>query len=230
MRLLLVQDQEKLGRGLNHELVKNGYLVETASDEETYLELAASGIYDVIVLDNRTNGKDGISILRELRCQEEDTPVLMLTPDRGSRYCVEGLDAGADDCLATPFSTEELLARLRALTRRRGRKFVGNTISVAGMTLDPLRGEVMIKQRVIHLTIKEASLLELLMLNCGQVVTKERIFEKVWGYCSESDIANVDLYIHYLRKKLRVSSIKTKRGVGYSLREDSQATGMENSY
>jgi DNA-binding response OmpR family regulator len=222
MRLLMVQDPQRQGDGLSHELVKNGYIVETAPSGETSLELAATGVYDAIILDFSLDGEDGISLLKELRSQEDDTPIILLTPDRGSHHRVLGLDAGADDCLITPFPIEEFMARLRALTRRRGRRFVGNTIRAAGMTLDPLRGEVTIKQRVISLTIKETSLLELLMLNCGQVLTKARIFEKVWGYSSESDIANVDLYIHYLRKKIKTANIKTKRGIGYCLREEDQ--------
>ncbi len=123
--------------------------------------------------------------------------------------------AGADDYLVKPFFTEELLARLRALTRRKGKDLVGDIISLDGLTLKPLLGEVTKDGETIHLTVKESLLLELLMRNHGQVVPKERIMEKVWGYNVDTDIASVDLYIYYLRKKLQIPNIKTVRGVGY---------------
>lgn len=149
-----------------------------------------------------------------------DTPVLFLTAKDTPNDRVEGLDSGADDYLIKPFSTEELLARIRALSRRKNKELVGDTISAAGWTLNPLRSEVIIHNQSIKLTIKESLLLELLMRNCGLVVSKERILEKVWGYHANIELANVDLYIHYLRKKLNTSLIQTVRGIGYYLKED----------
>ncbi|MDT8901897.1 response regulator transcription factor [Anaeroselena agilis] len=158
---------------------------------------------------------DGMAFLKEFRGLGFQTPVLILTARDAPTERVEGLDTGADDYLVKPFFTEELLARLRALTRRKGKDLVGDAISVDGLTLKPLLGEATKGEETIRLTVKESLLLELLMRNHGQVVPKQRIMEKVWGYNVETDIASVDLYIYYLRKKLRIPNIKTVRGVGY---------------
>ncbi|HWQ62426.1 MAG TPA: response regulator transcription factor [Negativicutes bacterium] len=216
MKLLLVEDHRQLVDALSHVLKKSGYAVDIALDGETGIEMAASGVYDIIILDRMLPRRDGLALLRELRGMGFDTPVIMLTARDAPQDRVEGLDAGADDYLVKPFFTDELLARLRALARRKGKDLVGNTVCAAGLTLDPLRGEVSRNgETAIHLTVKETLLLELLMRNQGQVVPKERIMEKVWGYNAETDMANVDLYIYYLRKKLAGDNIKTVRGVGY---------------
>jgi DNA-binding response OmpR family regulator len=218
MKLLLVDDERKLVNALSHLLKKNGYSVDTAVDGETGLELALVGCYDLIILDRMLPSRDGLSVLKEMRSQGCDQPVLFLTAMDTLEDRVLGLDAGADDYLVKPFSTEELLARIRALSRRKGKKLVDNTITVPGLSLDPLKGEVYKGNEVIQLTVKEALLLELLMRNHGQVVTKEVIFDRVWGYYSKTEFGNIDLYIHYLRKKLNTSHIRTVRGVGYLLK------------
>jgi DNA-binding response OmpR family regulator len=220
MKLLLVDDDLKLVNALSHLLKKNGYIVDTATDGEIGMEMALVGCYDLIILDRILPGRDGLAIVKELRAQGNDQPVLFLTAKDTLEDRVEGLDSGADDYLVKPFSTEELLARVRALSRRKGKELVGRTITVAGLTLDPLKGEVSKEGEVIQLTVKEALLLELLMRNHGQVVTKEVIFDRVWGYYSKTEFGNIDLYIHYLRKKLHTSHIKTIRGVGYLLKDD----------
>lgn len=220
MRLLLVEDEKRLSDALVHLLKKHGYTVDTALDGDTGIELAATGVYDIMILDRMLPRRSGIAILQEFRSLGFDTPVLFLTAKDAPKDRVEGLDAGADDYLVKPFSTDELLARLRALVRRKSKDFVGDTITAAGLKLDPLRGEVQKGSNVLRLTVKETMLLELLMRNTGQVMTKERIFEKIWGYSAETEIANVDLYIHYLRKKLDTRCIKTVRGVGYYLQGD----------
>jgi DNA-binding response OmpR family regulator len=220
MKLLLVEDEDRLAEALSHLLKKNGYVVDTTADGETGTELAATGVYDVIVLDRMLPGRDGLSLLKEIRGLRVDTPVLFLTAKDAPTDRVEGLNAGADDYLVKPFFTDELLARLRALTRRKGKDLVNDTVDVAGLIFSPLRCEVIKGDQVIQLTAKEALLFDLLIRNYGCVITKERIMEKIWGYNSEAELANVDLYIHYLRKKLQVSSIKTVRGVGYYLQED----------
>ncbi len=215
MKLLLVEDNRKLADALGHVLKTNGYAVDTALDGETGLEMAVSGVYDIIILDRMLPLIDGMAFLKEFRSLGFHTPILILTAKDAPKERVEGLDAGADDYLVKPFFTEELLARLRALTRRKGKDLVGDTISIDGLTLKPLLGEVTKGEETIHLTVKESLLLELLMRNNGQVVPKERIMEKVWGYNVDTDIASVDLYIYYLRKKLQIPNIKTVRGVGY---------------
>jgi DNA-binding response OmpR family regulator len=215
MKLLLVEDNKKLVEALGHVLKMNGYAVDSAHDGEKGFEMAISGVYDIIILDLMLPLMDGMSFLKEFRGLGFHTPVLILTAKDSPKDRVEGLDAGADDYLVKPFFTEELLARLRALTRRKGKDLVGDTITVDGLTLKPLLGEVVKGDETIHLTVKESLLLELLMRNHDQVVPKERIMEKVWGYNVDTDIASVDLYIYYLRKKLNIPNIKTVRGVGY---------------
>ncbi|MGE5397239.1 MAG: response regulator transcription factor [Chitinophagales bacterium] len=217
MRLLIVDDEKRLAESLAYILKKSGYAVDICLDGETGYEMAETGVYDTIILDRMLPKLDGLSMLKKIRSQGVETPVILLTARDSAEERVEGLDSGADDYLVKPFSTEELLARLRALIRRKDRHLSGNSIEAAGLILDPVRGEVTSGKSVIKLTPKEVLLLELLMLNQGQVVNKERILEKIWGYNSEIDIANVDLYIHYLRKKLNTNQIKTVRGFGYCI-------------
>lgn len=218
MHLLLVEDETKFVEALAHLLKKSGYQVTTAVDGETGFELAAAGLYDIIILDRMLPKRDGISILKELRSLRVDTPVLLLTAKDAPQDRVEGLDAGADDYLVKPFFFDELLARLRALSRRKHKDLLKDTITAAGLSLDPLKNEVTENGQTIHLTVKESLLLELLMRNYGQVVTKECIVERIWGYNGEA--SSVDLYIHYLRKKLTAAKIKTVRGIGYFLQKE----------
>ncbi|TCL76300.1 DNA-binding response OmpR family regulator [Hydrogenispora ethanolica] len=220
MKLLLIEDEVQLTKVLSYLLQKNGYVVKVATDGTAGLDMALTGEYDIIVLDWLLPGQDGKAIVKELRRHKLDVPILLMTAKDGLKDRIEGLDSGADDYLVKPFSTDELLARLRALLRRANRVITDNTITAAGMKLDPLKNEVIKDNKVIQLSVKEASLLELLMSHSGQVITKERIFERVWGYYSKSEFSNIDLYIHYLRKKLNTPCIKTVRGVGYYLKEE----------
>lgn len=225
MKLLLVEDEQRLSDALSHILKKKGYVVECAADGETGLDMAATGVYDIIILDRMLPKKDGILILKEFRSLGFETPVIFLTAKDTPRDRVEGLDAGADDYLIKPFSADELLARLRALTRRKSNKLTDGRLKAANWVFDPLLGEVTKEGvEVIKLSVKESLLLEILMRNYGMVVSKERILEKVWGYYTDIETANVDLYIHYLRKKLNTSYIKTARGVGYYFKEDSDVS------
>ncbi len=215
MRLLLVEDEKKLAEALAYQLRKNGYAVDTAADGDAALALAQEQAYELFVLDWMLPKRDGISVLKEIRSLGLEAPVLMLTARDSLADRVKGLDAGADDYLIKPFLTDELLARLRALARRKKKDYIGNLIAAGAWTLDPLKGEARCGDRCVQLSQKEAQLLELLMVNEGQVLTKERIFERVWGYCAEAELSSVELYIHYLRKKLLTAAIKTARGVGY---------------
>lgn len=220
MQLLLVEDEQRLSEALAHILKKKGYAVDIAADGEIGLDMAATGIYDILILDRMLPLRTGISLLQEFRRLGFNTPVLFLTAKDEPKDRVEGLDAGADDYLIKPFSTEELLARIRALTRRKNKELLEDIVTAAGWMLNPSRSEVTVNNQIIKLTVKESLLLELLMRNYGLVVSKDRILEKVWGYYAEIELANVDLYIHYLRKKLNTSLIKTVRGIGYYLKED----------
>jgi DNA-binding response OmpR family regulator len=224
MKLLLVEDDGKLLDALSHLLKEVGYVVDIAADGEKGLQLASLGGYDVIILDRMLPFFDGIFILKEIRNWGLDTPVLFLTAKDALKDKVEGLNAGADDYLVKPFFIDELLARLRALTRRKGKGVVGNVIKAAGLILDPLRSKVTKGVETFQLTIKEAALLELLMVNSGQVVTRECIMAKIWGYNSDVDVASIDVYIHFLRTKIRISNIRTVRGIGYCLQENTDVS------
>lgn len=224
MKLLLVEDDGKLLDALSHLLKEVGYVVDIAADGEKGLQLASLGGYDVIILDRMLPFFDGIFILKEIRNWGLDTPVLFLTAKDALKDKVEGLNAGADDYLVKPFFIDELLARLRVLTRRKGKGVVGNVIKAAGLILDPLRSKVTKGVETFQLTIKEAALLELLMVNSGQVVTRECIMAKIWGYNSDVDVASIDVYIHFLRTKIRISNIRTVRGIGYCLQENTDVS------
>lgn len=220
MKLLLVEDEIKLSEALTVLIGRAGYTVETALDGMTALNMIRSNTYDVIILDRMLPKLDGLSLLKEIRLDKNATPVLFLTAKDAPQERVIGLEAGADDYLIKPFFTEELIARIKVLTRRNASDAQDGIIKSGNITLYKLHGEVHKDDEKIQLTVKEAGLLTLLMENKGQVLTKERIMEKIWGYDSDAGIANVDLYIYYLRKKLNVANIKTIRGIGYSFTEE----------
>ncbi len=220
MKLLLAEDETKIADALAHLLKRNGFVVDTATDGETAIDMACTGIYDIIILDRMLPRRDGLSLLREFRSQGHTTPVLILTAKSAPQERAEGLNAGADDYLVKPFFTVELLARLKALARRKNKDLMETVLTADGLVLDPLRGQVTKDDEIIQLTLKESQLLELLIRNYGRVVTKDRIIQKVWGFNSDAEFTAVNLYIHYLRKKLNCNNIKTVRGIGYCLQQE----------
>lgn len=228
MRLLLVEDEQRLSEALTYILKKNKYSVDVAYDGQTGLEMAETDIYDLIILDRMLPKKEGITVLKELRTQGLKTPILFLTARDAVEDRVEGLDAGADDYLVKPFATEELLARIRMLSRREAGQLNSEQYQVGGLTLDPLQCRVALGEHSVKLTVKESQLLELFMRNRGQVITKEQLLSRVWGLDSEVEINNVEIYVHYLRKKLEPLQgqirIETVRGIGYCLKEDSNVS------
>lgn len=223
MRILLVEDEQRLSEALAYILKKNKYGVDTAYDGITGQEMAETGIYDVIILDRMLPGKEGVQVLKEIRAQGIKTPILILTAKDTINDRVEGLDAGADDYLIKPFSTDELLARIRALGRRQTELLQSEKIQIASLILYPLQSEAICNGETIRLTLKETQLLELLMRNKSRVITREQMLDRVWGLDCEVEMNNVEIYIYYLRKKLEpVSSgirIETIRGIGYCLKE-----------
>lgn len=223
MRLLLVEDEKRLSEALVYVLKKNNYAVDVAFDGFTGQEMAETDIYDLIILDRMLPRKEGVEILKAIRSNGIKTPVIFLTAKDSITDRVTGLDAGADDYLVKPFSTEELLARVRALSRRQSNLVESNSIRFASTVFEPLKGEVVFSGEIIQLTAKESQLLELLMKNKNQVMTRELILDRVWGMESEVDVNSIELYVYYLRKKLKNSNcniaIKTIRGVGYSAEE-----------
>ena len=226
MKLLLVDDENKLVDALSHLLKKNGFVVDVAMDGETGIEMACTGVYDIIILDRMLPYLDGFSLLKEFRRLGHTTPVLFLTAKDTPEDRAAGLNLGADDYLVKPFFTVELVARLHALARRKNNDLTDTLLTIDDIIFDPQRGQVIKKGTVIQLTLKEAQLLELLIRNQGQVVTKQRIIEKVWGYNSEAEESTINIYVHYLRKKINMSNLKTVRGVGYYLQKSKMTTAL----
>ncbi len=202
-------------------LVAEHYSVDVALDGETALEFASQHGYDVILLDRMLPGISGEEVLRTIRRRGNSTPVLMLTALSALEHRVEGLDAGADDYLPKPFAFSELLARLRALVRR-SPELVSERLTAGDIQLDPDRHQVTVGDRSELLSAREYALLGFLIRHAGQVVTRQQILDSVWG--AEPDVYSnvVDLYIHYLRRKLnalgQTKALRTVRGVGYALR------------
>lgn len=223
MRLLLVEDEHKLSDALVSILEDINYSVDVAYDGETGQDMAETEIYDIIILDRMLPRKEGVQILKELRFRGIKTPVLLLTAKDSVEDKVTGLDAGADDYLVKPFNIKELLARVRALSRRSPEQNQTEKIQIGSLVLDTLRCEAINNKETIKLTLKESQLLELLMRKKEQVITKEQILDRVWGIDSVIDVSNIETYIHFLRKKLNFKAcgiqIETIRSIGYCLKE-----------
>ncbi|MEI6045271.1 MAG: two-component system response regulator RppA [Chloroflexota bacterium] len=224
MNILVVEDEVKLTKLIKRVLEEERYQVDIANDGDRGLEMALVGSYDLIVLDLMLPGISGLEICRSLRQEQSVVPVLMLTARDAVNDRVAGLDAGADDYLVKPFAFEELLARVRALLRRRiqPENLASQTLKYEDLELDLVRHEVMRAGQRVELTAKEFALLEYLMRNAGQVLTRDQIINHVWEYDFDASSNVVDIYIHYLRSKIDEKAsrklIRTVRGVGYSLR------------
>lgn len=221
MRILIVEDEVGLADALQYVLEKNGYRVDVAHDGIEGEAYALQNIYDGIVLDRMLPGKEGIEILQKMRRSNVKTPTMFLTAKDTIQDRVDGLDAGADDYLIKPFSNKEFVARVGALVRRSGSFIYNEKIHLSNTILDIDQCTYTINGKSIRLTRTETQLLELLMRNKNQVIKKEQILDKIWGFNNDVEIANVELYIFYLRKKINFSiadmELKTIRGVGYSL-------------
>jgi two-component system response regulator ArlR len=221
MRILIVEDEVHLAEALTQILRKNNYSVDAAYDGEAGLDNALSNIYDVIILDIMLPKVDGITILKEIRKEGIATPVILLTARGEISDRVVGLDSGADDYLAKPFATEELLARIRALSRRKGEVLQSNTLKFGDVELNAATLKLSRDSKEVKLILKESELLELLISRKNSATSKEIIIEKLWGFDAEVEHNNVEVYISFLRKKLtHLSSdviINTVRGVGYML-------------
>ena len=221
MRILIVEDEEHLARLVAEVLGREGYAAETAFDGRTALARALVEDFDLLVLDWMLPDLDGVQVVRRLRAADVGVPVLMLTARSQLEDRVEGLDAGADDYLAKPFAFPELLARVRALARRPPERIERGTVLAAGdVVLDPGRHEVRRAGERIDLTAKEFALLATLMQRPGQVFTRSVLMDTVWGGTTGAQTNAVDLYVHYLRKKLdregEPSRVRTVHGAGYT--------------
>jgi two-component system OmpR family response regulator len=223
MRVLVVEDEKKLGELLGRGLREEGYAADVADRGEEALWMARAVPYDAIVLDVMLPGADGFEICRRLRSDEVWTPVLMLTARDAVDDRVVGLDAGADDYLTKPFAFEELLARIRALTRR-GQVERPAVLEVGDLRLDPAAHRVWRGSQELDLSAKEFSMLELFMRRPGLTLSRTQLLDGAWDIAFESRSNVVDVYVRYLREKIDrpfgQDSIETVRGVGYRLRAD----------
>ena len=221
MYVLLVEDERRLSQLVRRVLEEEGHTVDVAFDGEEGVALALDGSHDVIVLDIMLPGMNGVELCRSLRRQKLDTPVLLLTALDTVEDKVRGLDAGADDYLPKPFAFQELLARVRALGRRKVQGRESSEVAVDDLTLDLRRRRVRRAGKTIDLSPKEFSLLEYLMRNEGRVVTRTQILDHLWGYDHDSESNLVDVYVAYLRRKVdrghNKPLIRTVRGIGYAL-------------
>lgn len=220
MRILIVEDEKALADALAEILKQNHYSVDIVYRGPEGLDYARSGIYDIILLDIMLPGLDGLSILKSLRKDNISTPVIMLTAKSEVQDIITGLDAGSDDYLAKPFSTGELLARIRALSRR-GSNYNGEILTFNDLYFDKGTMELSCGKNSIRLGLKEAQLMELLLINPRQVIPKSLMIEKIWGIDSDAEYNNIEVYVSFLRQKLSSLDtnvqIKTIRGVGYQL-------------
>lgn len=220
MRILIVEDEVHLAEALGQIMTEQKYLADVVHDGADGLDYALTGEYDVILLDVMLPKLDGFEVARHLRAAHVSTPILMLTARDEISDKISGLDCGADDYMTKPFDTGELLARVRALTRRQG-EVVGNTITVGDLTLRLDVRCLLCGDNMVRLGFKEFEVMRLLMINCRAVVPKEDIISKVWGLESEAEDNNVEVYISFLRKKLSFLhsnvTIGTVRKVGYFL-------------
>ena len=222
-RILVVEDESEIANYLRRGLSFEGFVVETAADGQAALVAVRERPPDVIVLDIMLPKIDGFEVARRIRTAS-DVPIIMLTardavPDR-----VHGLEAGADDYLVKPFAFEELLARIKAQLRRVQGRNTGNVLRYAFLQMDVAAHETTVNGRRVELTAKEYELLELFMRHPQQVLTRDIIYDRVWGYDFGVESNNIEVYVRYLRQKLEQHGesrlIHTVRGVGYILRED----------
>lgn len=224
MRILVVEDEKRLAQNLQELLRREGYTVDVSYDGVSGLDNALSGIYDLLVLDVMLPGLDGFAVLERLRASGSDLPVLMLTARGELSDRVRGLDQGADYYLTKPFQTPELLACARRLLRRHnGESGADDSIRWGDLVLQPGTFQVSCGERSARLSRKEFDLLEMLMRNGGQILSKEQLLLKAWGYDSNAEDNNVEVYISFLRRKLELvhsnMRIRTVRLVGYCLEE-----------
>jgi DNA-binding response OmpR family regulator len=220
MRVLVVEDEVKMARAIRRGLEQEGYAVDLAANGPEGLDLATENVYDAIVLDVMLPGADGFAVCEDLRAGGRWSPVLMLTARDAVEDRIRGLDVGADDYLVKPFAFGEFLARLRALLRR-GPSERPAVLRVEDVELDPASHAVIRAGEPVELSPREFALVEVLMRNAGEVLTRSRILEHVWDYNYDRMSNVVDVYVGYVRRKLEdpfgSPFIKTVRGVGYAV-------------
>ena len=224
MQVLIVEDEKRLAKALRQILMEQKYMVDMVHDGNDGLDYALSGIYDVIILDIMLPYRDGYSVAYELRKQKIDTPILMLTAKDTVPDKVSGLNSGADAYMTKPFAPEELLARVKALTRRRGEVVLDET-AYGDFQFNASTSELSKDGKSVHLNFKESEILKLLLAHREGIISKEDIIIKVWGYDSDAGSNNVEAYISFLRRKLNFihssTEIKSIKKMGYRLEQKS---------
>ncbi len=222
MRILVIEDEHKIANNIRKGLEQEAYAVDVAYDGEQGYDLASSEPYDCIILDRMIPKLDGVVLTKKLRAEDIHIPILMLTARTQLQEKVEGLDAGADDYVTKPFAFEELLARLRALTRR-PQETQQSILTAADLTLNRTTFQVMRRDKELALSSKEFALLEFLMRHKNKIMTKDQIIAHVWNYDADVLPNTVEVYIGYLRNKVDKPFgkplIHTARGFGYTIKE-----------
>lgn len=223
MRILLVEDEIQLSEALSQILSKNKYIVDAVYHGEDGVDYGITDIYDAIILDIMLPKFNGLEVLKRLRKENINTPVILLTAKGQVEDRVKGLDTGADDYLVKPFATDELLARLRALTRRQGEILNDNILEVGDIRLNISSYEMEGPTDSIKLSLKEFEIMRYFMQRPKSVVAKDDLITKLWGYDSDAEHNNIEVYISFLRKKIVYigsnTSISTLRGIGYKLED-----------
>lgn len=224
MKILIIEDETEIAEGISTILESEGYLTAVEHDGESgYYELM-SGVYDLALVDIMLPKKNGLALLTEARRNGLTIPVILLTALSQTSDKIAGLDSGADDYLTKPFDADELHARIRARLRRQG-ETLSNAIAFADIHLDQATQKLYGKEKSIKLPRKEYQLLEYLIINHGQIIPRETLIVKIWGYDDESEYNQLDVYISFVRKKLRFvesrASVVTCKGIGYSLEDNS---------
>lgn len=223
MRILIVEDEVSLADAITAILKKEQYFVDAVYDGRDGLDYALSGIYDLILLDIMLPKMNGLDVLKTLRDNEISTPVMLLTARTEVNDKIKGLDCGADDYLTKPFNKGELLARVRALTRRKG-EIPSNELKFGDITLNQSTYELSCGSLSVKLGAKEFKIMQMLMFSQKSIISKDEFIEKIWGYDSEAEYNSIEVYISFLRKKLGAIKsgiqIKASRGIGYYLEEN----------
>lgn len=216
-RILIVEDEERIASFVEKGLRANGFTTTVVPDGETGYEYALTGGFDLVVLDIGLPGRDGFTVLRELRESRVTTPVIVLTARDSVRDTVAGLEGGADDWMTKPFRFEELLARVRLRLRTAARAPEVTVLKAGSLSLDLRTRRARAGNRTVDLTAREFVLLELFLRHPGQVLSREQILSHVWGYDFDPGSNIVDVYVRALRKKLGAEKVETVRGMGYRL-------------
>ncbi|MFV0136462.1 response regulator transcription factor [Streptomyces sp. HMX87] len=216
-RILIVEDEERIAAFVEKGLRANGFTTTAVADGEAGYEYALTGGFDLVVLDIGLPGRDGFTVLRELREARVTTPVIVLTARDSVRDTVAGLEGGADDWMTKPFRFEELLARVRLRLRTAARAPEVTVLKSGALSLDLRTRRARSGERTVDLTAREFVLLELFLRHPGQVLSREQILSHVWGYDFDPGSNIVDVYVRALRKKLGAQALQTVRGMGYRL-------------